>query len=145
MYGLQDWAAVQRVYKQTQSKRKTANILGISRNTGKKLLKLKDEPKYRRTIYKSCLDEYKELIIEWRCEPYGFNGTRIFRELQKKGYSGSIGPVYRFLQKVDEDVGLISSKATVRIETPPGDQAQFDWSEYSMVIGGRERRCPCDL
>ena len=143
MYGLQDWAAVQRVYKQTQSKRKTANILGISRNTVKKLLKLKEEPKYRRTIYKSCLDEYKELIIEWRCEPYGFNGTRIFKELKKKGYSGSIGPVYRFLQKVDEDVGLISSKATVRIETPPGDQAQFDWSEYSMVIGGRERKVYC--
>lgn len=143
MYRLQDWAAVQRVYKQTQSKRKTAKILGISRNTVRKLLELKDEPMYSRTVYKSCLDEYKELIIEWRCEPYEFNGTRIFKELKKKGYSGSIGPVYRFLQKVDEDVGLISSKATVRIETPPGDQAQFDWSEYSMVIGGRERKVYC--
>lgn len=30
---------------------------------------------------------------------------------------------------VDEDVGLISSKATVRIEIPPGDQARFDWPE----------------
>lgn len=121
MYRLQDWAAVQRVYKQTHSKRETAKILGISRNTVKKLLELKDEPTYNRTAYKSCLDKYKELIIEWRCEPYEFNGTRIFKELKKKGYSGSIGPVYRFLQRVDEDVGLISSKATVRIETPPGD------------------------
>ena len=51
--------------------------------------------------------------------------------------------MYRFLQRVDEDVGLISSKATVRIETPPGDQAQFDWSEYSMVVGGRERKVYC--
>ena len=105
MYGLQDWAAVQRVYKQTHSKRKTAKILGISRNTVRKLLELKEEPTYRRTVYKSCLDDYKELIIEWRCEPYEFNGTRIFKELKKKGYSGSIGPVYRFLQRVDEDVG----------------------------------------
>lgn len=40
-------------------------------------------------------------------------------------------------------MGLTSSKATVRIETPPGDQAQFDWSEYSMVIGGRERKVYC--
>lgn len=143
MYGLQDWAAVQRVYKQTHSKRETARILKISRNTVKKLLELKEEPAYNRMIYKSCLDEYKELIIEWRCKPYEFNGTRIFKELKKKGYAGSIGPVYRFLQRVDEDVGLISSKATVRIETPPGDQAQFDWSEYSMVIGGRERKVYC--
>ena len=143
VYRLQDWAAVQRVYKQTHSKRKTAKILGISRNTVRKLLELKEEPTYNRTVYKSCLDGYKELIIKWRCEPYEFNGTRIFKELKKKGYSGSIGPVYRFLQRVDEDVGLISSKATVRIETPPGDQAQFDWSEYSMVIGGRERKVYC--
>lgn len=143
MYRLQDWAAVQRVYKQTHSKRGTAKILGISRNTVKKLLELKEEPTYSRTVYKSRLDEYKELIIEWRCEPYEFNGTRIFKELKKKGYSGSIGPVYRFLQRVDEDVGHISSKATVRIETPPGDQAQFDWSEYSMVIGESERKVYC--
>lgn len=143
MYGLQDWAAVQRVYKQTNSKRETAKILKISRNTVKKLLEMKEAPTYSRTVYKSCLDEYKEQIIEWRCEPYNFNGTRIFRELVKQGYTRSIGPVYRFLQKVDEDVGLISSKATVRIETPPGDQAQFDWSEYSMVIGERERKVYC--
>ena len=59
MYGLQDWAAVQRVYKQTYSKRETAKVLGISRNTVKKLLELTDEPAYSRTIYPSCLDEYK--------------------------------------------------------------------------------------
>lgn len=79
------------------SKRETAKILNIFRNTVKKQLELKEKPIYNRTIYKSCLDEYKELIIEWRCEPYEFNGTRIFKELKKKGYSGSIGPVYRFL------------------------------------------------
>ena len=143
MYRLQDWAAVQKVYKQTNSKRETARVLGISRNTVKKLLESKEEPAYRRVEYKSCLDEYKEQIIEWRCKPNEFNGTRIFNELKDIGYTGSIGPVYRFLQRVDEDVGLISSKATVRIETPPGDQAQFDWSHYSMVIGNRERKVYC--
>ena len=31
-------------------------------------------------------------------EPYEFNGTRqIFKDLKKKGYSGSIGSVYRFI------------------------------------------------
>lgn len=143
MYELQDWAAVQRVYKQTGSKRETARILGISRNTVRKLLKLTEPPSYHRTDYKSCIDGYKEQIITWRCKPYEFNGTRIYRELKALGYEGSIGPVYRFLRKVDEDIGQISSKATVRIETPPGDQAQFDWSEYSVVVGGRERKVYC--
>lgn len=143
MYKLQDWAAVQKVYKQTKSKRETAKILGMSRNTVRKLLELTEAPVYNRTSYRSCIDDYKELVIEWRCEPYRYNGTRIFRELKKKGYVGSIGPVYRFLRRIDEDVGHISSKATVRIETPLGDQAQFDWSEYSMIVGGRERKVYC--
>lgn len=144
MKNLEDWAAVQKVYKQTKSKRSTAEILGISRNTVKKLLILNEPPKYQRTEYGTKIDKYKETIIEWRCEPYCFNGTRIFRELKKKGYKGSIGPIYRLLRKVDEDMdGHISKKATVRHESPPGDQAQFDWSEYEVVIGGRYHKVYC--
>ena len=53
MYDLQDWAAVQRVYKQTRSKRATAKILGMSRNTVRSLLEEKEAPVYKRTVYKS--------------------------------------------------------------------------------------------
>lgn len=144
MYKLQDWAAVQRVYKQTKSKRETARILGMSRNTVRKLLEVKEEPIYNRTVYASKIDDFKEQIIEWRCEPYLFNGTRIFRELKARGYTGSIGPIYRFLAKVDEDVGEhISSRATVRHESPPGDQAQFDWSPYEVPVAGRYQTVYC--
>ena len=144
MKDLEDWAAVHRVYKQTKSKRATARILGISRNTVKKLLEKKEAPEYHRTIYHSKIDSYKEQIIEWRCEPYEFNGTRIFRELKARGYTGSIGPIYRFLKRVDEDIGdSISKKATVRHESPPGDQAQFDWTEYQVVVGNRYRTVYC--
>lgn len=141
---MEDWAAVQKVYKQTKSKRETARILNISRNTVRKLLGMKEPPVYHRTEYSSKLDGYKELIIEWCCEPYNFNGTRIFRELKSRGYTGSIGPVYRFLGKVNEDVGNhISRMATVRHESPPGDQAQFDWTEYEVIVGGRYRKIYC--
>ena len=137
MYDLQDWAAVQRVYKQTRSKRATAKILGMSRNTVRSLLEEKEAPVYKRTVYKSKIDDFKEQIIEWRCEPFLFNGTRIFRELKARGYTGSIGPVYRYLSKIDEDIkDHISSKATVRHESPPGDQAQFDWSPYNVPVDG---------
>ena len=102
---------------------------------------MKEAPSYSRRKRTSLIDRFAEQIIEWRC--HNFNGTRIFNELQKIGYAGSIGPIYRFLKKIDEDIGHTSSKATVRIETPPGDQAQFDWSEYSMVIGNLERKVYC--
>ena len=143
MYTLQDWAAVQKVYGQTKSKRKTAKILNMSRNTVRRLLELTEEPVYRRLVRKSILDDYKEQIIIWRCKPFEFNGTRIFRELMKIGYEGSIGPVYRFLRIIDEDTELISSKATERVETPPGDQAQFDWTEYQITVNGRKRTVYC--
>ena len=65
MYDLQDWAAVQRVYKQTRSKRATAKILGMSRNTVRSLLEEKEAPVYKRTVYKSKIDGFKEQIIEW--------------------------------------------------------------------------------
>lgn len=84
MKDLEDWAAVQKVYKQTKSKRATAGVLGIARNTVRKLLELSDPPKYQRTSYGTKIDEHKEQIIEWRCEPCCFNGTRIFRELKKR-------------------------------------------------------------
>ena len=100
MKDLEDWAAVQKVYKSTKSKRATAELLGISRNTVRKLLDMDSPPTYRRSKYSSKLDPYKEQIYVWRYEPYLFNGTRIFRELQKRGYDGSIGPVYRFLQRM---------------------------------------------
>ena len=143
MKHMEDWAAVQRVYKQTGSKRETARLLGISRNTVKKLLEMDSEPVYQRRVYKSIIDPFKEKIIEWRCDPYNFNGTRIFKELCNHGYNGSIGPLYTFLRRIDEDIGLISSKATVRHESPPGDQAQFDWSEYEVEVGLRIRTVYC--
>ena len=142
MKDLQDWAAVQKVYKQTRSKRQTAEILGISRNTVKKLLKLREPPKYHRMIYHSKIDPYKEKIIKWRTQD--LNGTRILKELRAIGYEGSSGPMYRFLRKIDEDDGMhIHSKATVRHESPCGDQAQFDWSEYDVLIGTRVRKIYC--
>ena len=59
MYDLQDWAAVQRVYKQTRSKRATAKILGMSRNTVRSLLEEKEAPVYKRTVYNSKIDDFK--------------------------------------------------------------------------------------
>ena len=59
MYDLQDWAAVQRVYKQTRSKRATAKILGMSRNTVRSLLEEKETSVYKRLVYNSKIDDFK--------------------------------------------------------------------------------------
>ena len=113
---MKDWAAVQQVYKQTHSKRATARILGIARNTVRALLEMDHKPVYKRSVYPSKIDPFKDQIIEWRCAPFNFNGTRIYNELINRGYEGSIGPVYTFLKRIDEDIGGISSS-----DIDPGD------------------------
>lgn len=138
MKEVQDWITVNRLFKQGVPIRQIARQLKMSRNTVKRLLSLKEEPKYFRNNYESKVDKYKDDICIWYLDPlYNFNGTRIFRELIKKGYTGSISPVYRYLNTLKEERKKINSKATVRIETPFGDQAQFDWSPYKVIIGDK--------
>jgi transposase len=116
----------------------------MSRNTVKKLIKLKEEPKYQRTKTASKIDQYKEQIIEWRTDSfYDFNGTRIYKELKKLGYKSSLNPIYRFLKKIDEGKCQIPSIATVRVETPAGDQAQFDWAHYEVMVAGGYQTVYC--
>ena len=132
---MQDWITVKRLYKNGVRKKQIAKQLNMSRNTVKRLIKAKEEPRYNRDNYPSKTDPYQELIMEWYLnQEYRFIGTRIFRELKKLGYTGSISPVYRFLKKLEGEKQRIPLKATLRIETPPGEQAQFDWAEYDIVI-----------
>ena len=133
MKDLQDWAAVQKLHKKNKSVTEISRDLGMSRTTVYKMLGLAEEPVYTRTDYPCKVDKYTDQIIEWRIHPeYDFNGTRIFKELKKLGYTGSITPVYTFLNRLSESGYIGQTKATLRIETPPGDQAQFDWSPYEM-------------
>lgn len=140
---LQDWAAVQRLRKQKKSVSAIARMLHMSRTTVYRLIELDEEPRYKRTHYASLVDPWKEQILDWRYNPeYAFNGTRIYRELKKQGYSGSISPVYTFLKK-HHAKDYTPKKAVLRIETPVGDQAQFDWSPFEVWIGERKRTVYC--
>lgn len=141
---MQQWAAVQELYKNKVPILQIAKQLKMSRNTVKRLIKLKEEPKYQRTVTKTKVDPYKDKIIKWRTDPfYDFNGTRIYRELKKLGYEGSLSPIYRFLNKISEEKCQVPSIATVRVETPVGDQAQFDWAEYEIMVDGRYQTVYC--
>lgn len=136
MKDLHDWITVKRLFAKGVKIKQIARQLQISKNTVKSILRKKGEPKYLRKTYPSKVESYKEQIRTWYLEPeYNFIGTRIFRELKNLDYHGSIGPLYRYLKTLKEEKSQISAKATVRIETPMGDQAQFDWSPYTVIIG----------
>lgn len=107
---------------------------------------MREEPRYKRTTYVTKIDPFKDQIKEWYLNPiYNYNGTRIMGELTKRGYTGISGPVYRYLKTIGKHTSKISPKATVRIETPYGEQAQFDWSEYYVFIDGINTKVYCFL
>ena len=69
MKNLKEWAAVQELHKRKVTILQISKQLGMSRNTVKKLIKQKEEPKYTRENYPSKIDSYMGQIIVWRTSP----------------------------------------------------------------------------
>lgn len=144
MKDLRDWHSVKNLYNKGVAIKQIARELNMSKNTVKSLIKKEAEPKYSREICPTKIDAYKDNIREWYLDKYyDFNGTRIYNELCKLGYDGTINPIYRYLANLNEEKNHISKRATERFETPPGDQAQFDWGEYEMYISGEKITIYC--
>lgn len=74
----------------------------------------------------------------------GLIGSVIWERLTEPGsgyrYTGSPATLYRFLQRLRQTREHAASKASERFETPPGRQAQFDWSPYTVRVGGQLTR-----
>ncbi|GAA0679083.1 IS21 family transposase [Clostridium cadaveris] len=144
MKDVKDWITVKTMHRKGIPIRQIARELKISRNTVKRLIQFEEEPKYKKRDYSTKVDDYLEKIKIWYLDPeYNFIGTRIYRELKKLGYNGSISPVYRYLNTLKEDKSNLPLKATKRIETPLGDQAQFDWAHYIMNIASEKITVYC--
>ncbi|WML34356.1 IS21 family transposase [Clostridium sp. OS1-26] len=144
MKDVKDWITIKTMHNRGIPIRQIARNLKISRNTVKRLIKYEVEPKYKKRDYTTKIDEYLDQIQTWYLNlEYNFIGTRIYRELKKLGYEGSISPIYRYINTLKDEKNNISLKATKRIETPLGDQAQFDWAHYNMYINGEKITVYC--
>lgn len=141
---LRDWHTVKNMYSKGVPIKQIARELKMSKNTVKRLIQSEKEPKYSRETWPTKVDDFKDEIRKWYLEKeYSYNGTRIYLESCKLGYKGSLNPIYRFLETLDDERILISKRASQRFETPPGDQAQFDWGEYEVYIGARKTKIYC--
>jgi transposase len=137
---VEDWITIRNLKKKNPSlgTRSIAELLGVSRNTVKKALKTETAPVYEResVIY----DEIKP-FVDFIRESYlikQFKVSRILKDLQSKGYGGSAAALYRYIVRdlKPEKEGQNTS-AYRPYETRPGEQSQYDWSDYTVPIGGR--------
>ncbi|MBC7075525.1 MAG: IS21 family transposase [Syntrophomonadaceae bacterium] len=128
------WQRIKALHAQGVSIRKIARTLGVSRNTVRKYLKKANPPQFKAREYEKQLDRYREEIQAMLDK--GYIGTRIYKELAQKGYSGSLSSVHRFLRGIKED-DRTAKLATTRVETDPAQQMQYDWKEWLLPVDGK--------
>lgn len=135
---MEAWTTIRYMHAQGTSIRAICRELGVSRKAVRHALRREDAPKYERPPKPNPkLVPFEAQIRTWY---FGEKliGSRIVRELRARGYSGSSSAVYQFLKNLAS--ATVSSKVTERFETPPGQQAQFDWSPYTIELGGELMR-----
>jgi transposase len=112
--------------RQGHSIRAIAEMTGISRNTVRKVLRCQHPlrpPSPRRA---SKLEPFHDYLKQ-RFQEYGLSAVRLLEEVRPMGYEGSIATLRRFLASLRGDTQR-RQRLTVRFETPPGHQAQADWT-----------------
>jgi len=130
------------------SQRAVAKELSHSRKTVKKAVAQGVPPGYRRKRPRSrpVLEPVQSIIEAWleadRKQPRKQRHTaqRVFERLRKEHeFTGSYSPVQRFVAGWKRRQGLLSSEVFVPLVFAAGEEAQVDWGEATVRIGGQER------
>jgi transposase len=134
LLSVEAWTTIRYLQAQGMGIRAITRELSLSRKAVRRALRSEDVPHYQRpkrpnpqlVPFEVCIRElyFREHLI----------GSRILRELRLLGYAGSASALYSYLKSLRAQVP--SRKATVRYETAPGQQGQFDWSPYTVELGG---------
>lgn len=85
----------------------------------------------------SSVEPYREAVSQWVKE--NVEMAAIHCRLQERGYTGSYSAVRRFVRKLKP----LTPEATVRVERPPGEEAQVDFGYGGYMLdtqANKERR-----
>src|SRR4030042_3918516 len=134
MISVEVWMTIRCLKAQGWGTRAIARELGVCRNTVRQALMGEGPPAYSRPPRPNPQLEPFAAEIHVMLFEQHFIGTRILRELRQKGYQGSPAALYRHLRKLRQE--RLSERVSQRYETLPGQQGQFDWSPYTVEVGG---------
>jgi len=135
---MEDWVTIKTIKAKNPklSHRAIARLIGISHHTVKTALGREAPPGYQRKSPRNTqLEAFREVIFEM-ANVKRFRGSRILEELRSKGYSGGKTALYHLLAELKVE----TQRTFMPYETQPGEQAQFDWSPYTVLIAGQLTR-----
>jgi transposase len=142
MVKVDEWTTIRTLRAKGVSIRKIGRVCKVSRNTVRRVIREEARTVYQRKPKEEHVLKGFEKDLHEMSEKQ-FIGSRMLEELRKKGYSGSSVTLYRYLKR--QGLKKPSNKVSMRYETAPGEQYQFDWSGYRVGIGGQERQVYCFL
>ena len=136
---MEDWVTIKNLKAKNPSMsfRQIAKFLQVSHHTVKKALSEESPPEYKRPEkINADIEPFKEVIFEM-ANVKRFKGSRILEEIKSKGFKGGQTSFYFYLKKIKHEQ---KQKHFTPYETAPGEQAQFDWSPYTVLIDGQLTR-----
>ena len=110
-----------------------ARQCGLDRKTVRRTIKRGLEPpaygprKPRPTLLAPFTGYLRERVTTYP----GLTGSRLLRELKKRGYEGSYTAITDFLRNVRP---IVDPPFEVRFETAPGEQGQVDFARFNVVF-----------
>jgi transposase len=112
-----------------RSKADIARHVGLDRKTVRAILQAEAWHPYTRAETADTLLTEHTPYLQSRAPQVQYSARILFQELrQSRGYRGSYETVKRFVRPL-RDVEQAAERATVRFETPPGQQSQIDWGQ----------------
>lgn len=133
MLTVEMWQQIRHLAALGRSRRQIARELGVSRNTVARVLGQEAPPQFQPACpRRSALAAWEEPVLAGLRR--GLSGVRLLEEVREAGYRGSDATFYRWLAL--QKAALREPQAACRFETDPGEQAQFDWSPYTLALGG---------
>ncbi len=126
---------IKQLYHQGYNITQIARTLRINRKTVRKYLTCDTYPGYRNENRKSQLEAYRQYLESRLKELPLLSSIRIYEELKERGYKGGYRMLCKFVRTIRP---AKPPKAYIRVETPPGKQAQADWAEFPQVKLGEQ-------
>ena len=130
------WYMIRELLRQRLSMSEIARRTGYDRKT---VRKVRDDPGYPtpRERFKrgSKLDPYKPYLRQ-RAAIGVLNAAKLLQEIRRQGYMGGLTLLRQFVHPLRPSVPIV----TQRFETPPGHQAQVDWTSCGRIWNGERLR-----
>lgn len=132
------WRQVHRLFHiEQRAKAEIARQLGLDRKTVRAILQATAWQPYTRAEPVDRLLTAHTTYLQSRAPQVQYSARILFQELrQSRGYRGSYETVKRFVRPL-RDVEQAAERATVRFETPPGQQSQIDWGQAQIHYRSR--------